>query len=145
MSNSSRNSSHPPEDWDLLESSVDPSAINSVTPVRIVFPSHDSAHDSPMPNSPPHGGRNGKRTLSELLKLHAEKGTDVHFTTEEATRLEEVLGQWINASSSPYEGEDDFFTRPHDDSIVLTHRSSTFKSIIGLTPRSQNEGLVFKS
>ncbi|KAH9968225.1 hypothetical protein BC827DRAFT_1113132, partial [Russula dissimulans] len=71
------------------------------------------------------------RTLSELLRLHAEKGTDVHFTAEEATRLEELLGQWINSSSSPYEGDDEFFTRSQDDSIVLVRRSSTFRCILG--------------
>ncbi|KAF8271866.1 hypothetical protein EI94DRAFT_1656918, partial [Lactarius quietus] len=92
--------------------------------------------------APPHGCRAGKRTLSELLKLHAEKGTDVHFSAEEATRLEEVLGQWINSGPSPYEGEDDFFARSQDGTIVLSHRSSTFHSILGHPPPSHGRGLV---
>ncbi|KAH9990967.1 hypothetical protein BJV74DRAFT_757650, partial [Russula compacta] len=127
-----------PEDWDHTESVIDPSTVNTAASAlsRIVFPSHGggAAHDdnpdasTPDPSLSHRGGRSGKRTLSELLKLHAEKGTNVHFTTEEAARLEEVLGQWINSSSSPYEGEDEFFTRSHDDSIVLVHRSSTFHS-----------------
>jgi len=65
----------------------------------------------------------GRRTLSELLKLHAEKGTDCRLSPEEATRLGDVLGQWINAASSPYEGEDDFFTS-HDDIALLPKRVS---------------------
>lgn len=106
MTNSlSRHSSQPPEDWDHPESVIDPSTVNTAAPApsRIVFPSHGggAAHDdNPQPSTPDpslshRGGRSGKRTLSELLKLHAEKGTNVHFTTEEAARLEEVLGQWV--------------------------------------------------
>jgi hypothetical protein len=37
----------------------------------------------------------GKRTLSDLLKLHAEKGTDCRLSAEEASRLGDVLGQWV--------------------------------------------------
>ena len=97
MSSTTRFPSLPPEDWDHLDSPTsDPSTtVASTTTSRIAFPSHGAADDSHVPRAPPHGGRAGKRTLSELLKLHAEKGTDVHFSVEEATRLEEVLGQWV--------------------------------------------------
>jgi hypothetical protein len=37
----------------------------------------------------------GKRTLSDLLKLHAEKGTDCRLSPDEALRLGDVLGQWV--------------------------------------------------
>ncbi|KAF8491886.1 hypothetical protein F5888DRAFT_1807154 [Russula emetica] len=151
----SRHPSQTPEDWDHPESMVDPSAVTSTTsptPSRIVFPSSQGGATAPDPDAPTppdalhRGGRAaGKRTLSELLKLHAEKGTDVHFTSEEANRLEDLLGQWINSSSSPYEGEDDFFTRSHDDSIVLVHRSSTFHSIAGHPPRGQSESIALGS
>jgi len=106
----SRHPSQPPEDWDHPESMVvDPPAVTPTTaptPSRIVFPSQGGAAvgadpDSPTPDAHSHrGGRAGgsKRTLSELLKLHAEKGTDVHFTSEEANRLEELLGQWVRPS-----------------------------------------------
>jgi len=158
----SRHSSQPPEDWDHPESTIDPSSsASSVAPAptsRIVFPSSHggTVDDDDAPPSPtsdaPHpshrrGGRSGKRTLSELLKLHAEKGTNVHFTAEEAARLEDVLGQWINSGSSPYEDEDEFFTRScsHDDSIVLVHRSSTFNSIVGCPPHGQNESIALES
>ena len=38
----------------------------------------------------------GKRSLSELLRLHTEKGTDVKFSEEDACRLAEVLGKWVS-------------------------------------------------
>lgn len=97
MSSNTRYASLPPEDWDHLESPTTDSSstVASTNSSRIAFPSHGAADDSPMPRAPPHDGRAGKRTLSELLKLHAEKGTDVHFSVEEASRLEEVLGQWV--------------------------------------------------
>ena len=103
----SRYPSQPPEDWDHPESMVDPSTspvtTSTATPSRVVFPSQGGAAaaatadpDAPTPEHSHRGGRAaGKRTLSELLKLHAEKGTDVHFTSEEANRLEELLGQWV--------------------------------------------------
>lgn len=91
---------------------VDPSAVTSTTapaptPSRVVFPPQGGAAaadpDTPTPDAHPshshRGGRAGKRTLSELLKLHAEKGTDVHFTSEEANRLEDLLGQWVRPFS----------------------------------------------
>ena len=45
--------------------------------------------------SPGKGCRRGDRTLSELLKLYAEKGTDCQYSQEEATRIADVLGQWV--------------------------------------------------
>src|SRR6266567_1326332 len=102
----SRHPSQPPEDWDHPESMVDSSSVTSTSaPMtsRVVFPSQGGAAaadpDAPTPDALPshshRGGRAGKRTLSEVLKLHAEKGTDVHFTSEEANRLEDLLGQWV--------------------------------------------------
>ncbi|KAH9000789.1 hypothetical protein EDB86DRAFT_452956 [Lactarius hatsudake] len=142
MSSTTRYPSQPPEDWDHLDSPMTDSPTTvSNAPSRVAFPSRGAADDSPMPGALPHGGRAGKRTLSELLKLHAEKGTDVHFSAEEAARVEEVLGQWINSGPSPYEGEDDdFFARSQDGAIVLSHRSSTFHSILGHPPHGRGRG-----
>ncbi|KAI0264711.1 hypothetical protein BC834DRAFT_826178 [Gloeopeniophorella convolvens] len=134
----SRASSQPPEDWDRSETEIDRALIGSA---RVAFPSH-GADDTIMHDAPP-GGRNGKRTLSELLKLHAEEGTDVNFTQEEAARLEEVLGQWINSGPSPYEGEDDFFARAHDDSAVHLRRSPALDATG--RPRGQSESISLKS
>ena len=40
-------------------------------------------------------GKGGKRTLSELLRLHSEKNTNGMFSAEEASRIADVLGQWV--------------------------------------------------
>ena len=40
-------------------------------------------------------GEPRKRTLSELLKLHAEKGKDLDLSPEEANAVAEVLGRWV--------------------------------------------------
>ena len=94
MSSTTRYPSLPPEDWDHLDSpTIDsPTTVGTTAPSRVIFPSHGPPDDTPVLRSP----RASKRTLSELLKLHAEKGTDVHFSAEEASRLEEVLGQWVS-------------------------------------------------
>ncbi|KZT22776.1 hypothetical protein NEOLEDRAFT_1157629 [Neolentinus lepideus HHB14362 ss-1] len=84
------------------------------------------------------GERKGKRTLSELMKLYAEKGTSVKFSPEEAARLADVLGQWINSESSPYEGEDDFFATTQDDLVLQSKRSPSTNGADG-RPRGQSE------
>ncbi|KIY53802.1 hypothetical protein FISHEDRAFT_32681 [Fistulina hepatica ATCC 64428] len=100
------------EDWDRsmdLSTSSEP-----LSPTAFKTP-RNSVHilddDNKTPSRPKNGGgkTREKRSLSELLKLHAEEGTACNFTHEETMRLAEVLGQWINASSSPYEDDDDFF------------------------------------
>ena len=103
-------SPHPSEDWDHAESIVDsPVTSTASAPNRVVFPSRggalDDEPDAPTPDTlPSHSHRSGcpgKRTLSEVLKLHAEKGTDVHFTSDEAARLEDLLGQWVRIFFPP--------------------------------------------
>jgi hypothetical protein len=118
MTNSplSRHPSQTPEDWDHLESSssmAEPSTSATSTS-RVVFPSQGGAAagagagavaddpDTPTPEQSHRGRHADKRTLSELLKLHAEKGTDVHFSSEEANRLEELLGQWVRPVRLPF-------------------------------------------
>ncbi|KAK7678670.1 hypothetical protein QCA50_018251 [Cerrena zonata] len=129
------------DDWDR-SMSEDPESATGNKPNTVSFPGNDEEQSS----TPVAGGK-GKRTLSELLKLHAEKGTDVNFTAEEATRVAEVLGQWINSSSSPYEGEDDFFSRPHSqDDISVAQRSVSGASTpLNGRPRGQSESVVKSS
>ena len=43
----------------------------------------------------------GSRTLSDLLRLHAEKGTEFTCSPEEASRLADVLGQWVCVPQVP--------------------------------------------
>lgn len=85
--------SQPPEDWDRSDSSANASATSSSV---FAFPS-DGVDDTPMRDAISGRSMDGKRTLSDLLKIHAEKGTDVNFSPEEAAKLEEVLGQWVRA------------------------------------------------
>lgn len=87
------------EDWDRsMSNDADPNQPS--TPRNSVsFPAHGSADNEGAPGRNGSLGRGaGKRTLSELLKLHAEKGTDVNFTQEEASRVAEVLGQWVSST-----------------------------------------------
>jgi len=136
-------------------------------------------------------GKGGKRTLSELLRLHSEKNTNGMFSAEEASRIADVLGQWvgvhnfilililllrclaissirflpleiheialthkpnqqINASSSPYEGEDDFFSRSHSqDDIRIASATSPRRAVqpelalgaLGGRPRGRSESV----
>lgn len=65
----------------------------------VAFPGYSEGSDT-QAASPTEASGKGKRTLSELLKLHAQKGTDVNFSPEEANRLAEVLGQWVSVNVS---------------------------------------------
>ncbi|KDQ60226.1 hypothetical protein JAAARDRAFT_174251 [Jaapia argillacea MUCL 33604] len=135
---------HSNEDWDRSESDIQPDDIEEPqykTPRNsVAFPAGTSTEDTPGRTAAT-GLRleeKGKRTLSELLKLYAEKGTDVKFSQEEASRVADVLGQWINSGSSPYEGEDDFFARSQDDMSLASKRSPIDPS----RPRGQSESVV---
>lgn len=98
MSQLSLNSSDT-EDWDRsMSSDLDPNSTK--TPRNSVsFPGNGGADEDSGSRDDPLGRGAGKRTLSELLKLHAEKGTDVNFTPEEASRVAEVLGQWVSRAN----------------------------------------------
>jgi len=85
------------EDWDRSESDIQTinyeSAHKPMTTPRnsVVFPA-DEVERTPVRGVTSKGGR----TLSELLKLHAETGTEGRFSQEEASRVVEVLGQWVS-------------------------------------------------
>lgn len=72
------------EDWDR---SMNLDTRNSVAFPADAHPVEETAHE---------GAGRDKRTISELLKLHSEKGKDVTFSAEEAGRIAEVLGQWVS-------------------------------------------------
>lgn len=82
------------EDWDrsmsVDESPAEPPAAK--TPRNsVAFPGDGGQQDTPRGST-----TGGKRSLSELLRLHAEEGTQVSFTQEEASRVADVLGQWVS-------------------------------------------------
>ncbi|KAF9475720.1 hypothetical protein BDN70DRAFT_923795 [Pholiota conissans] len=91
-------------------------------------------------------GRKGKRTrrtLSALLRLHSERGADGgagRFTEAEAARIADVLGQWINSSSSPYESAaDDFAFAGSQDDLALGPNIK--KPTPQTRPRGRSEGV----
>lgn len=91
MSNLSVSSNSSTEDWDRSESDI--KAVKRTTPRNsVLFPRNGEEEQTP---GRAEGGHSGKRTISELLKVYAEKGTDVQFSQEEATRVADVLGQWV--------------------------------------------------
>ncbi|KAJ7176481.1 hypothetical protein C8R46DRAFT_988529 [Mycena filopes] len=113
------------EDWDRsLSMDGDADHNHEGGPPRttprnsVVFPA-GAAGDDATPGRANGKTEGGKRSLSELLRLHAEKGTDCTFSPEEAARVADVLRDWINAGSSPYEDEDDFFARGSQDDLAL--------------------------
>ncbi|KAF5366259.1 hypothetical protein D9758_005686 [Tetrapyrgos nigripes] len=127
------------EDWDR-SLTMDESPTDPKTPRNsVAFPADGKDGVEATPSA---SGGKGKRSLSELMKLHAEKGTDCTFTTEEATRIADVLGRWINASSSPYEDEDDFFAKSSQDDLSLN--SSTRPASRDGRPRGQSESVAHK-
>ncbi|KAJ7654792.1 hypothetical protein B0H17DRAFT_1163490 [Mycena rosella] len=119
------------EDWDRsmsLDGSQPPSPGVQMRPLAtttprnsVVFPAGD---DDATPGRRAAPGEQGKRSLSELLRLHAEKGTDCKFSAEEASQVADVLRDWINAGSSPYEDEDDFFARGSQDDLSIPSKLS---------------------
>lgn len=132
------------EDWDR---SIHEDSAPSVSTPRnsVTFPGDATGdHEDGTPRKEVVG--KGRRTLSDLLKLHAEKGTDISFSQEEASRLAEVLGQWINSGSSPYESDDDFFSRSHsqDDTALASSKRSPSGASFDITgrPRGQSESMV---
>ncbi|KAF8552493.1 hypothetical protein OG21DRAFT_1511442 [Imleria badia] len=133
------------EDWDRSDGEINPSSVNgraNSTPRNsVVFPG-DGVEDTPRRSLG--GGKEG-RSLSELMRLHAEKGTDLTFSAEEASRVADVLKQWINSGTSPYEGEDDFFSRSQDDSSLRPKRSSRPPMEMNGRPRGQSETLTLRS
>ena len=97
MSQLSLNSSDT-DDWDRSMSSDIDTAHTKTPRNSVSFPGNGGADERGPSQNGSLGRGAGKRTLSELLKLHAEKGTDVNFTPEEASRVAEVLGQWVSPS-----------------------------------------------
>lgn len=90
------NSSTHEEDWDRSESDIQLDGDPRTPRNSVLFPAGKTPDSSPRKDS-----RRGDRTLSELLKHYAEKGTDCQFSQEEATRIADVLGQWVCSLLSP--------------------------------------------
>lgn len=97
------------EDWDRSESdrisvSAPPpnghgsSSSGTMPRNPVAFPFHELSSAQGCVSRLGTGAGAG-RSLSELMRLHAEKGTDVSFTPEEASRVADVLKQWVRIHS----------------------------------------------
>lgn len=84
------------EDWDKSEGDIRsdqlPPNVYSTPRNSVVFPGEGNGEETPGRYQTQ--GEKG-RSLSELLRLHAETGTDVKFSAEEASRVGDVLNQWV--------------------------------------------------
>ena len=93
------------EDWDRSESEIPAdtqanlgNGVPFTTPRNsVIFPADESVERTPGKMS----GSEGKseRTISQLLKMHTADGAEGQFSQEEASRIAEVLGQWVCARS----------------------------------------------
>jgi len=88
------------EDWDRSLMMEDSSQSSEPKTPRnsVAFPADANGKD--VDGTPSASGGKGKRSLSELMKLHAEEGTDCNFSSEEAARIADVLGRWVSGSCS---------------------------------------------
>jgi hypothetical protein len=107
-----------PEDWDRsleLELDQGPSSSSAKSTATaeqphtprnsVAFPAHGGDEFTPQRShvyvgdddeQARDGCRDGKRTLSDLLRMYAQKGTELRCTQDEAARVGQVLGQWVS-------------------------------------------------
>jgi hypothetical protein len=80
------------EDWDcsmILPAPVQSSDESGATAGRAT----DGEKDTNAFNT----GTKGRRSLSDLLRRHAEKGSEVRLSDEEEDKITEELGKWVSA------------------------------------------------
>jgi hypothetical protein len=82
------------EDWDRSESDIIVPQTPQAQVMRnsVLFPGERVQDNCKTPGM---NGSGKDRSLSELMRLRTEKGTDVTFNLEEATRVADVLKQWV--------------------------------------------------
>jgi hypothetical protein len=84
------------EDWDRL------------TPAPVTPPPSRTRLPEDLGDCTPGGGTRGSRSLSDLMRLHAEHGKEnLQLNPQEERRLEEELAKWVNSE----EDDDTFFGR----------------------------------
>ena len=78
------------EDWDRSTSDIQVDSPKTPSISRIA-----TGHIIDNDNEGTPGGAKGRRSLSDLLRLHAEKGKDLKLSVEDEQRLSEELGKWV--------------------------------------------------
>lgn len=81
------------EDWDRSVSDIAPPSTPSQSHSRILHLNNNGENGIDNDGTP--GGTKGRKSLSDLLRLHAEKGKDLHLSEEDELRLSEELGRWV--------------------------------------------------
>lgn len=111
------------EDWDRL------------TPAPVTPPPSRIRLPEDFEESTPGGGTRAARSLSDLMRLHAEHGKEnLHLNHQEEQRLEEELAKWVNSE----EDDDTFFGRRSLDGTSVRPR----EAIEYGRPRGQSESHV---
>jgi hypothetical protein len=126
------------EDWDRslsMDGDTDGDAAAPRTTPRnsVLFPA--GAGDDATPGAKANG--KGKRSLSELLRLHAEKGTDVTFSAEEAARVADVLRDWVRRRARHFDlrGGTNIFLSLADKRRLITIRGRRRLFLAGIAGR----------
>lgn len=81
------------EDWDRSASDIH---VDHEPPKTPSTSRMAATHDMDNENEGTPGGTKGRRSLSDLLRLHAEKGKDLKLSEEDEQRLSEELGKWAS-------------------------------------------------
>jgi hypothetical protein len=87
------------EDWDRSASGL-PAEANgetgaTTTPRTVLHVNGSDAHQEQQRDESSRREVVAKRSIAELLSLHAVNGNQAQFSVEEANRVEEVLRQWV--------------------------------------------------
>ncbi|CAE6416743.1 hypothetical protein ACGC1H_002233 [Rhizoctonia solani] len=101
--------------------------------------SEDWDRTTPAPSTPPsnskilpEGTPNGSRSLSDLMRLHAEHGKEnLQLNQQEEQRLEEELARWVNSE----EDDETYFGRRSLDGASARPRAAVDYG----RPRGQSE------
>ncbi|KDQ10343.1 hypothetical protein BOTBODRAFT_58085 [Botryobasidium botryosum FD-172 SS1] len=122
------------EDWNRSRSDVSKPPSPPMTPERRTLAlAEGSATDN---GRTPTSAVRGTRSLSEIMRLHAERGRDVRLNEDEEMRLSEELARWINSDDEDVR----FFTR--DDSALRSSAGASFTILSPRRPRGSSESVV---
>ncbi|CAE6429945.1 hypothetical protein AG1IA_01606 [Rhizoctonia solani AG-1 IA] len=114
--------------------------------------SEDWDRTTPAPSTPPSNSRllpdgtpGGSRSLSDLMRLHAEHGKEnLQLNPQEEQRLEEELARWVNSEEDDetYFGRrslDDASARPRGTVEFGRPRGQSESNVNGQDPRERKD------
>jgi hypothetical protein len=117
------------EDWDA----------SSNASTSVPFPRDQSQEQGDDPSGEAHDHAEGKtRTLSHLLRLYAEEGTDVSMSVEEADAVADALGQWVSTLDTSLSTIDELLPLARRSTPALALRRPSALDVHG-RPRGQSD------